>query len=157
MPWWTAVPPWADTLTFERHRAVIHPHFTVAHACVLVAALLPLACAALAKWGMFKVPRKEGGYDNHLPRAWLARQTDWRARANAAQANSFEVLPFFIGAVVIAFQLQAPQLKLDVLSLLFVFTRIVYIFLYVADLATARSVAWTVGLVINIAILFLGA
>lgn len=134
----------------------MHPHFTVAHACVLVAALLPIACAALAKWGLFGVPRKDGGYDNHNPRAWMARQTDWRARANAAQANSFEALPFFIGAVVIALQLQAPQLQLDVLAILFVVTRIVYIFLYVADLATFRSAAWTVGLLLNIAILLLG-
>lgn len=135
---------------------MIQPHFTVAHACVLVAALLPLACAVLAKWGRFKLSPKDGGYDNHQPRAWLARQSDWRARANAAQANSFEALPFFIGAVLIAFQLQASQLKLDVLALLFVFTRIVYIFLYVADLPTPRSVAWAVGLLINIGILFLG-
>jgi predicted alpha/beta hydrolase family esterase len=48
---------------------------------------------------------RKAAYDNHDPRAWLARQTDWRARANAAQANSFEALPFFMGAVIIAHQL----------------------------------------------------
>ncbi|MGB4059179.1 MAG: MAPEG family protein [Burkholderiaceae bacterium] len=132
------------------------PHFTVAHWCVLVAALLPIACAGLAKWGMFKTPRRNGGYDNHNPRAWLANQGDWRARANAAQANSFEALPFFIGAVVIAHQLHAPQTRLDILALLFVVTRVIYIFMYVADLATARSLAWTVALALNIAILFSG-
>ena len=131
--------------------------FTVAYGCVLAAALLPIGCAGLAKWGTFKVARRDGGYDNHNPRAWLAVQTDWRARANAAQANSFEALPFFIGAVIIAHQLHASQTLLDTLAFLFVVTRLAYIFLYVADMATPRSVAWMVGLGLNVAILFAGA
>jgi uncharacterized MAPEG superfamily protein len=132
-------------------------HFTVAYGCVLVAALLPTLCAGIAKWGTFRKSRKDGGYDNHNPRAWLARQSDWRARANAAQANSFEALPFFIGAVIIAHQLHAPQVRLDMLAFLFVFARLIYIFMYLADMATARSLAWTVALGLNIAILFSGA
>lgn len=91
-------------------------HFTLAYWCVLVAALLPIVCAGIAKWGTFSKPPHAGGYDNGNPRAWLARQTDWRARANAAQANSFEALPFFIGAVVIAHQLGAYQTRLDLLA-----------------------------------------
>jgi len=130
--------------------------FTVAYWCVLVAALLPIVCAAIAKWGMFRKPRREGGYDNANPRAWLARQTDWRARANAAQANSFEALPFFIGAVLIAHQLGAGQTRLDILAFLFVVARLMYIIMYVAGLPTARSIAWTLGLLVNIAILFAG-
>lgn len=132
------------------------PHFTLAYGCVLVAALLPILCAGIAKWGLFGKPRREGGYDNHNPRAWLARQTDWRARANAAQANSFEALPFFIGAVIIAHQLHAPQTRLDILAFLFIFTRLVYILMYLADIATARSLAWVVALGLNIAILLSG-
>lgn len=131
-------------------------HFTLAYGCVLVAALLPILCAGIAKWGLFGKPRREGGYDNHNPRAWLARQTDWRARANAAQANSFESLPFFIGAVIIAHQLHAPQTRLDILAFLFIFTRLVYILMYLADMATARSLAWVVALGLNIAILLSG-
>ena len=121
-----------------------------------MAALLPILCAGIAKWGLFGKPRREGGYDNHNPRAWLARQTDWRARANAAQANSFEALPFFIGAVIIAHQLHAPQTRLDILAFLFIFTRLVYILMYLADMATARSLAWVVALGLNIAILLSG-
>ena len=77
-------------------------------------ALLPIVCAGIAKSGRF-VPLSEGGYDNRNPRDWLAQQTQWRGRANAAQANSFEALPFFIGAVVIAHQLGADQNWLDLL------------------------------------------
>jgi uncharacterized MAPEG superfamily protein len=127
---------------------------TVAYWSVLVVALLPIVCAGLAKWGSFGKPRREGGLDNHLPRAWLARQTGWRARANAAQANSFEALPLFMGAVIIAHQLGAPQTRLDVLAFVFVVLRLTYILLYVADMANARSIVWTAALLVNIAILF---
>ncbi len=130
--------------------------FTIAYWCVLLAAVLPYVCASLAKSGGFGKPRSQGGYDNDDPRGWLARQTDWHARANAAQANSFEALPFFIGAVVIAHQLGAPQTTLDILAVLFVTLRIIYIAMYVAGLPTVRSAVWTAALVANVAILFLG-
>lgn len=132
------------------------PSFTLAYWCVLIAALLPIVCAGIAKWGTFTKSPQEGGFDNQHPRAWLASQTDWRARANAAQANSFEALPFFIGAVVIAHQLGAYQARLDVLAVLFVVLRLVYILLYVANQASLRSVVWVLGLGLNIAILFAG-
>ncbi|MEZ0309769.1 MAG: MAPEG family protein [Ramlibacter sp.] len=130
--------------------------FTVAYWCVLIAALLPLACAWMAKSRGFGKPRREGGFDNHNPRDWLAKQGDWQARANAAQANSFEALPFFIGAVVIAHQLGAPQARLDILAVLFITLRIIYIAMYVAGLATARSVFWSLALAVNVGILFAG-
>jgi uncharacterized MAPEG superfamily protein len=128
---------------------------TVAYWAVLVAALLPIFCAGIAKWGAFGKSRRDGGYDNHDPRAWLARQSDWRARANGAQANSFEALPFFIGAVIIAHQVGAMQLRLDVMAFLWVVLRLTYILLYVADLASARSLVWTLALLVNIGILFI--
>lgn len=130
--------------------------FTVAYWCVLLAALLPILCAGLAKFGSFGTPRSSGGYDNHEPRAWLARQSQWRARANAAQANSFEGLPFFIGAVIIAHQLGAAQTMLDILAFVYIVLRLMYIMMYVVDLPTARSTLWTLGLVVNVAILFVG-
>ena len=130
--------------------------FTVAYWCVLIAAMLPFACAWLAKSKGFGKPRREGGFDNSNPRAWLARQTDWQGRANAAQANTFEALPFFIGAVIIAHQLGAPQTMLDILALLFVTLRVIYVAMYVADLATVRSAIWALALLVNIGILFIG-
>ena len=128
--------------------------FTVAYWCVLVAALLPLACAWIAKAPGFGKRRKEGGFDNDNPRAWLARQSDWQQRANAAQANSFEALPFFIGAVIIAHQLGAPQARLDILAVLFVTLRVIYIAMYVAGLPAIRSGIWALALLVNVGILF---
>lgn len=134
------------TMTYAR--------FTVAYWCVLLAVLLPYACAYLAKYQGFGKPRSQGGFDNKDPRGWLARQQGWQARANAAQANSFEALPFFIGAVIIAHQLGAGQTRLDILAVLFVFLRIIYIAMYVAGLSTARSAIWGAAFLINIVIFF---
>ena len=133
-----------------------YARFTVAYWCLLAAALLPIACAVLAKWGMFSVPARHGGYDNNNPRAWLARQTDWRARANGAQANTFEALPFFFAAVIIAHQLQASQTRLDVFAFVFVVLRMAYVIMYVADMAKSRSVLWFLALLVNVGILLLG-
>lgn len=130
--------------------------FTVAYWCVLIAALLPIFCAAIAKWQGFGKPRRAGGYDNADPRAWLARQTDWQARANAAQANSFEALPLFIGAVIIAHQTGASQTQVDILAVLFITLRIIYIAMYVADLAWVRSLVWTAAMAVNVGILLSG-
>lgn len=130
--------------------------FTIAYWCVFVAALLPIVCAGIAKFGAMRISPREGDYDNNHPRAWLARQTDWRARANAAQNNTFEALPFFFAAVIIAHQLQASQTRLDILALLFVVLRMAYITMYVGNRASARSVIWVLAFFINIGILFSG-
>ena len=102
---------------------------TLAHICILIAALLPIVCVGIAKGGMFGKRRSEGGYDNHDPRAWLAKQTGYRARANAAQANSFEALPLFIAGVLIAQQTQARQGLVNALAVAFVVLRVAYIWL----------------------------
>lgn len=130
--------------------------FTIAYWCVLVAAILPVVCAGIAKSGMFRISPKKGGYDNNDPRAWLARQTDWRARANAAQANTFEALPFFFAAVIIAHQLQARQAVVDILAFMFVVLRIAYIMMYVANMAKTRSAIWVTAFLVNIWILLSG-
>ena len=133
-----------------------YARFTVAYWCLFVAAILPIVCTGIAKYGMFTVKRKDGGYDNNNPRAWLAKQQDWRARANAAQANTFEALPLFFAAVIIAHLLQAGQAKLDILAFTFVLLRVAYIVVYVADMATTRSVILFLALLTNVAILFSG-
>lgn len=132
------------------------PNFTIAYWCVLAMALLPVVCAGIAKSGMMRTPPGEGGYDNADPRSWLLRQTEWRARANSAQANTFEALPFFFVAVVIAHQLQATQGRVDALALVFVALRFAYVAAYVANKANLRSVVWMLALLANVALLFAG-
>ncbi|MBB4843690.1 putative MAPEG superfamily protein [Paucibacter oligotrophus] len=126
----------------------------IAYSSIIVACLLPIVCAGLAKSGGFGRSRREGGYDNHDPRAWLARQSGWQARANAAQANSFEALPLFIAGVLVAHQLKAPQATVDALALGFLAARAVYIWLYVADKPSLRSLVWFIGLGCSVALFF---
>ncbi|WP_038215803.1 MAPEG family protein [Xenophilus azovorans] len=123
-------------------------HLTLAYWCVLIAAALPYVCAWVAKAGAF------GPRDNAAPREWAARQSGWRARAMAAQANSFEGLPLFIGAVVIAHQFGAAQGRLDALALSYVLLRVVYISLYLRGRSMLRSLVWALGLLACIAIFF---
>lgn len=134
----------------------IYVRMTVAYWCVLAAVLLPYACSYVAKFRGFGQRRAAGGYDNADPRGWLARQQGLPARANAAQANSFEALPFFIGAVIIAHQLGAPQTRLDILAVVFITLRIIYIAMYVANLPMARSAFWALAFITNVAIFLSG-
>ncbi|MDO5625878.1 MAG: MAPEG family protein [Pseudomonadota bacterium] len=130
--------------------------FTLAHWCILIAAMLPLACAWLAKAPGMGRPVGQGGFDNAHPREWLARQTGRQARANAAQANSFEGLPFFIGAVVVALQLGAPTAWLNALALAYVLLRVAFIAAYLANRHVLRSTLWLLALAVNVGILFIG-
>lgn len=127
---------------------------TIANICILVACALPIACAGIAKAkGLGKIDRP-GGYDNREPRAYLSQLTGWRARANAAQANSFEALPLFIAAVLVAQQAQAPQGRIDTLAMAFIALRLVYIALYIANQGMLRSLVWFLGLLCCVAMFF---
>jgi uncharacterized MAPEG superfamily protein len=120
---------------------------TIAYACVLLMGLLPYVATGIAKKGF-------EGYDNAMPRQWLAKQTDFRARANAAQANLFESLPFFFAAVIIASMANVPQARIDWLALGFVAARIAYLICYVANWPTARSIVWLCGIICVVTLFF---
>ena len=120
---------------------------TIAYCCVLVMGLLPYVATGIAKKGW-------DGYDNGLPRQWLAKQTGFRARANAAQANLFESLPFFFAAVIIASISNAPQDRIDILAVGFVLARIAYLICYVANWPTTRSIVWLIGIICVVSLFF---
>ena len=118
---------------------------TIAYACLLFMGLFPYVAAGIAKKGF-------ENFDNSMPRQWLAKQTGFRARANAAQANLFESLPLFFAAVIIASINNAPQTRIDLLALGFVAARIAFLICYLANWPTTRSIVWLVGLICVIAI-----
>ena len=118
---------------------------TIAYACLLFMGLLPIVAAGIAKKG-FK------NFDNSMPRQWLAQQTGFRARANAAQANLFESLPLFFAAVIIASINNAPQATIDLLAIGFVLARIAFLVCYLLDWPTTRTIVWVVGLICVISI-----
>jgi uncharacterized MAPEG superfamily protein len=129
--------------------------FTIAYWCIFVVAMMPYLCAVLAKrFGMKQ--HKSKRYDNAHPRAWLVELTGWPARANAAQANCFEAMPFFFVAVVLAHQLKVLQGTLDMMCVLFVVLRLLYVLMYVANMSSLRSLVWFMAFGLNIAIFFAG-
>ena len=120
---------------------------TIAYACLLFMGLFPYVAAGIAKKGF-------EDYDNSMPRQWLAKQTGFRARANAAQANLFESLPLFFAAVIIAQIANAPQARIDLLALGFVVARIAYVICYLANWPTARTIVWLLGLICVVTLFF---
>ena len=123
---------------------------TIAFWCVLLAALLPFAATLVAKAGGER-------YNNRDPRAWLERQQGLRKRADNAQKNAFEAFPFFAAAVIIAFLAHAPQERVDILAIIFIAARVVYLVCYLADWHWARSLVWMLGFVACLTIFVLGA
>lgn len=123
---------------------------SLATICLAVACVLPILCAGLAKRGGIA----NRSFDNHAPRAWLAKQEGAAARANAAQQNSWEALAIFGPAVLSAQLGHAPPELVDGLAVAFVVLRLAYVGLYVADRASLRSIVWTAGLLVSLGLFF---
>jgi uncharacterized MAPEG superfamily protein len=116
--------------------------------CVLIAGLLPFIATLTAK--------SRRGFDNANPREWLARQEGFRARAHAAQLNSFETFPLFAAAVVIAHLRGANPGPIETLALGFIAARLLFIGFYIANLAMLRSLAWFAAMGCIVAMFFVG-
>ena len=72
----------------------------------------------------------------------MAQQTGFRARGNAAQANSFEAFPLFAAGVIIATLAQVDAARIDLYAMVFVAARVGFIVCYVADKASLRSLCY---------------
>ncbi len=124
--------------------------------CVLIAGLMPIGCAYLAKFGGRDEPSPVA-YDNRAPRAWLAQQTGKRARANAAQSNSLEAFPLFAIGVVVAVLQHVPVATIDALAVVFVAARVAYVACYVGDRPTLRSTTFAIGFLASIGLYVVAA
>ena len=122
---------------------------------IVLAGILPIVCAGLAKRHGFGRRPRDGGYDNRNPRAWLAQQTGTSAWANAAQANSWEALPLYAAAVIVNHMLGGAGVLTDVLAGIFIALRLVYIVMYVTGRHWLRSLVWLAAMVVKLAIFFL--
>lgn len=127
---------------------------TVAFWCVLVAICLPYVCTSIAKF----TSGKYGPRANHDPRAFLDSLEGMPKRAHSAQLNSFEALPAFAAAVVIAHLAgNAQQVTQDVLAVIFITLRLLYIICYLADWAKLRSLVWLIGLAVVVSFFVVSA
>lgn len=111
--------------------------------CLVGVALLPYVLAGLG--GYFRT-RQFGSIDNNLPRFQYAQLSGAGARAWAAQLNAWEALALFTAAVLVTSIAHADPAKVEVASLIFLATRILHPILYLADLATLRSIDLGIGL-----------
>lgn len=108
---------------------------------MMTACCLPFVFAIVAKTlGGFRVQ------DNADPRQFLANTTGAAARANAAQANSFESLPMFLAAVILSMMFFVPQQVINNFAWLYVAIRIAYGVAYVLNLALFRSILWALSI-----------
>jgi uncharacterized MAPEG superfamily protein len=125
---------------------------TIANTCVLIAAVLPVVTAGLAKAGSAGKKLRDGGYDNNNPRGWAAGLDGWKARAIAAQNNGFEALPLFFFAVLAAQHAGLAQGRTDTLAMAFIGARLLYTAMYLANLGALRTLVWTAAAGIAVAI-----
>ena len=124
---------------------------TVAFWCVLIAIFLPYLCTGVAKFSGGKF----GPRQNHDPRAFLDSLEGFAKRAHSAQLNSFEVTPAFAEAVIIADIVgNAQPVTIDVLAVLFITSRMLYIICYLADWAMLRSIVWFIGMGLVVSFFF---
>ncbi|MFM0731409.1 MAPEG family protein [Paraburkholderia sediminicola] len=119
---------------------------TIPHLCLLVVVVLPFPWIMLAK-----VSKR---YDNGAPRTYLSGLEGWRARAYAAHQNAWEALAMFTAAVVVAGQAGGSSPWINWMAITFVVTRVLHGILYVANLASLRSVVWFVGVACVVSMFF---
>lgn len=117
---------------------------------LFVAALLNILSKAPAMREMARMPN---GYDNKHPRAQQANLTGAGARGLAAHQNSFEAFPVFAAGVLVAEMYANAHPFAAFLSILFIVARIIYVWLYVANYSTLRSVVWGAGFFASLGLL----
>lgn len=117
---------------------------------ILAACLLPYVFTIIAK--------KAAGFrarDNQNPREFLAKSTGLASRAHAVQQNSFESLPLFIAAVLMAEYLVLPQSLVMTFGIAYLVFRVLYGICYLANWATLRSIVWLLSILCPVTLLLL--
>jgi uncharacterized MAPEG superfamily protein len=122
---------------------------TVAEWCIFGTLMLYLLTIAPIKWIGFR------RFDNARPRDPAFYQDPIAERALGAHLNGIEAFPFFAIAVVLAEFRAGPQRFIDELAILFLIVRIAYVFTYLGNRPTLRSILWSIGFAINLAIFFM--
>jgi uncharacterized MAPEG superfamily protein len=122
---------------------------TIAEWCIFGALMLYLLTIAAPKWIAFRQ------FDNSRPRDPAFYADPIRSRALGAHQNGIEAFPFFAIAVLLAEFHAGPQKLIDELAVLFLIVRVAYVFTYIGDRPTLRSILWTLGFAINVSIFFM--
>lgn len=134
-------------MTISYHDIVMHTLIL----CLFIACLLPYLARIPVAFAMKNQP---GGYDNHYPRTQQASLTGFGARATASQLNGFESLIIFSSAILTAIATQHTSYNIQEMAILYVIIRAFYHIFYLMNWATLRSIAWLIGYVSSLSILF---
>jgi uncharacterized MAPEG superfamily protein len=136
-------------LRFSEKIMVSGGTMTIAEWCVFGTVMLYLLTIAPVKWIGFR------RFDNARPRDPAFYDDPIRSRALGAHQNGIEAFPFFAVAVLLAEFRTGPQRLIDELAVLFLIVRIAYVLTYLGDRPTLRSILWSIGFAINLAIFFM--
>ncbi|WP_298627299.1 MAPEG family protein [uncultured Legionella sp.] len=120
--------------------------------CLLITVIMPYLTKLPVGYAMQKA---KGGYDNHHPRAQQSQLEGFGARAVGAHQNCFESLAVFSAAALTAIATNHITATIVNLAILYVLSRIIYIFLYLMNFATLRSTVWFIGFASCVSILWL--
>lgn len=120
--------------------------------CLLIAIILPYLAKLPVGYAMQKA---KGGYDNNHPREQQASLTGFGARAVAAHQNCFESLAVFSTAALTALATNHVSLSIQMLAVIYIISRFIYIILYLMNLAALRSTIWFIGIICCLSMMFL--
>lgn len=102
---------------------------------IFFAALIPYFAVLYAKL--------DKSFSNRTPRVYLeGLEAGPRQRAYWAHKNTFEILPLYFAAIIIGHVQHVDQMRLDLIAGLFLALRIAYVFAYILDRPTIRSLIW---------------
>jgi uncharacterized MAPEG superfamily protein len=118
---------------------------TIAYWSVLAAVLLPYVCFGIAR-NRARGPDGKRSRDNRNPRDFPNFLSGLPKRAWGAHLNSFEALPGFAAAIIIAHLTHAPQHRIDTLAVTWIVARLAYIAFYLSDRASLRTASQVVSL-----------
>jgi len=122
--------------------------------CLTIVIFLPFLMSYTAGYFKFK---SFGHYDNNNPRIQSSQLEGTGARAFAAHQNSWEAVIMFAPVVLMAHLAGANAEQSATAAVVFVIARLVYMFVYLIDLALIRSLVFTVGMACCVWLLYLAA
>ena len=122
---------------------------TIAEWTVFAAVILYLLTIAPVKAIGFRE------FDNANPREPAFYKPGFSARALGAHINGIETFPFFAAAVLLAEVRHQPQNWIDILAVAFVAVRLLFVFAYLGNRPTTRTLLWNFGFFLNTAIFFM--
>ena len=120
--------------------------------CLLFTVILPYLVKLPVGYAMQKA---KGGYNNNYPREQQASLKEFGARAVGAHQNCFESLVVFSTAALTALVTNHLSTSIQILAVIYVVSRIIYIFLYLMNLASLISTFWFIGFACCVAMLWM--